>query len=263
MVQNSKIGYKILSPKSILRPSIITGIIASLLVGGISFSTVKYWQYSGNVETQSTVKKLPKITTVTALGRLEPKGEVIKLSATVSAEGSRVEQLLVNEGDRIKKGQVIAILDSRDRLQFAVIEAQAQVKVAQANLAKTQAGAKRGEITAQNAAIKGLEAERLGDIEAQTATVSRLQATVENAAAENKRYQQLYQEGAISASLQDSKRLTLENARKSLQEAQAQLKRTQTTSEQNPKTPKPRVKIWQLKEKVIEITLTKAFKNVN
>ncbi len=238
MVQNSKIGYKILSPKSILRPSIITGIIASLLVGGISFSTVKYWQYSGNVETQSTVKKLPKITTVTALGRLEPKGEVIKLSATVSAEGSRVEQLLVNEGDRIKKGQVIAILDSRDRLQFAVIEAQAQVKVAQANLAKTQAGAKRGEITAQNAAIKGLEAERLGDIEAQTATVSRLQATVENAAAENKRYQQLYQEGAISASLQDSKRLTLENARKSLQEAQAQLKRTQTTSEQKLKEAK-------------------------
>ncbi len=68
MVQNSKIGYKILSPKSILRPSIITGIIASLLVGGISFYTVKYWQYSGNLETQSTVKKLPKITTVTDSG---------------------------------------------------------------------------------------------------------------------------------------------------------------------------------------------------
>ncbi len=61
---------------------------------------------------------------------------------------------------------------------------------------------------------------------------------MENAAAENKRYQQLYQEGAISASLQDSKRLTLENARKSLQEAQAQLKRTQTASEQKLKEAK-------------------------
>ncbi|XHR83442.1 MAG: ABC exporter membrane fusion protein [Gloeotrichia echinulata GP01] len=231
MVQNSKIGYT-LSPKSILRPSIIIGIISSLLVCGISFYTVKRWQYSGNSETKSTATKLPEITTVTALGSLEPKGEVIKLSATVSAEGSRVEQLLVKEGDRVKKGQVIAILDSRDRLQAALKEAQAQVKVSQANLAKTQAGPKRGEITAQKATISRLEAERLGDIEAQIATVARLQATAKNAAAEDKRYQQLYQEGAISASQQESKRLTLETTHKSLEQEQAQLKRIQSASQQ-------------------------------
>ncbi|MFK0729790.1 MAG: ABC exporter membrane fusion protein [Gloeotrichia echinulata HAB0833] len=231
MVQNSKIGYT-LSPKSILRPSIIIGIISSLLVCGISFYTVKRWQYFGNSETQSTATKLPEITTVTALGSLEPKGEVIKLSATVSAEGSRVEQLLVKEGDRVKKGQVIAILDSRDRLQAALKEAQAQVKVSQANLAKTQAGPKRGEITAQKATISRLEAERLGDIEAQIATVARLQATAKNAAAEDKRYQQLYQEGAISASQQESKRLTLETTHKSLEQEQAQLKRIQSASQQ-------------------------------
>jgi HlyD family secretion protein len=169
---------------------------------------------------------------VTALGSLEPKGKVIKLSATVSAEGSRVEQLLVKEGDTVKKGQVIAILDSRDRLQAALKEAQAQVKVSQANLAKTQAGPKRGEITAQKATISRLEAERLGDIEAQIATVARLQATAKNAAAEDKRYQQLYQEGAISASQQESKRLTLETTHKSLEQEQAQLKRIQSASQQ-------------------------------
>ncbi|WP_096595150.1 HlyD family efflux transporter periplasmic adaptor subunit [Calothrix sp. NIES-2098] len=230
-MQNSKLGYR-LSPKSILRPSILIGIIASLLVGGISFYTVKRLQDSSNLDTQVAAKKLPEIKTVTALGRLEPKGEIIKLSATVSVQGSRVEQLFVKEGNRVKKNQVIAILDSRDRLQAALKEVQEQVKVAQANLAKTQAGAKRGEIFAQKAAIARLAAERKGNIEAQTATVARLQAQVENAAAEDRRYQQLYHQGAISASQKDSKRLTLESARKNLQEAQAQLQQIQSASQQ-------------------------------
>lgn len=231
MVQNSKLGYR-LSPKSILRPSVFIGIIVSLLLGGISFYTVKRFHYSVTPKTQAPTKKLPEITTVTALGRLVPEGEVIKLSAAMSAQNNRVEQLLVKEGDRVKKGQVIAILDSRDRLQAAFKEAQAQVKVAQANLAKTQAGAKPGQITAQIAVIDRLKSERQGDIEAQTATVEGLQAQVQNAAAEEKRYQQLYQAGAISASQQDSKRLTLKSALNNLQEAKAKLQRIQSGSQQ-------------------------------
>ncbi|MBD6618471.1 biotin/lipoyl-binding protein [Komarekiella sp. 'clone 1'] len=230
-MRNSKLGYT-LSPKSILRPSVLIGIIASLLVGGIGFYTVKRWQNSANQEVQTPITKLPQLKTVTALGRIEPRGKVIKLSATASSEGSRVEQLLVKEGDRVKPGQVIAVLDSRDRLQAALKEAQEEVKVAQANLMRTQAGAKRGEIAAQQAAIARLKAERQGSINAQTATIERLQATVHNAEAEEQRYQTLYEKGAISASQRDSKRLTLETAQKSLQEAQAQLNRSQSTSQQ-------------------------------
>jgi HlyD family secretion protein len=234
MVRNSKLGYRTF-PKSILRPSVAIGITISLLVGGISFYIVKRWQNYANSEAQVPAIQLPQLKTVTALGRLEPQGKVIKLSAAVSAEGSRVEKLLVKEGDRVKAGQAIAILNSRDRLQAALKEAQEQVKVAQANLNRTQAGAKRGEIAAQKAAIARLEAERQGDINAQAATIERFQAEVRNAQAEDERYQQLYQQGAISASQRDSKRLNLETAQKSLQEAQAQLNRTQATSQQQVK----------------------------
>ncbi|BDI19853.1 hemolysin D [Nostoc cf. commune SO-36] len=234
MVRNSKLGYRMF-PKSILRPAVAIGIIASLLVGGISFYIVKRWQNYANSEAQIPARQLPPLKTVTALGRLEPKGKVIKLSAAVSPEGSRVEKLLVKEGDRVKAGQVIAILNSRDRLEAALKEAQEQVKVAQANLNRTQAGAKRGEIAAQKAAIARLEAERQGDINAQVATIERFQAEVRNAQAENERYQQLYQQGAISASQRDSKRLNWETAQKSLQEAQAQLNRIQSTSQQQVK----------------------------
>ncbi|WP_435022714.1 ABC exporter membrane fusion protein [Nostoc sp. CALU 1950] len=230
-MRNSKLGYRTF-PKSILRPSVAIGIIASLLIGGISFYIVKRWQNYANPETQVPATQLPQLKTVTALGRLEPQGKVIKLSAAVSAEGSRVEKLLVKEGDRVKAGQLIAILNSRDRLQAALKEAQEQVKVAQANLNRTQAGAKRGEIAAQKAAIARLEAERQGDLNAQAATIERFQAEVRNAQAEDERYQRLYQQGAISASQQDSKRLNLETAQKSLQEAQALLNRTQSSSQQ-------------------------------
>ncbi|MEH1931125.1 MAG: ABC exporter membrane fusion protein [Nostoc sp.] len=231
MVRNSKLGYRTF-PKSILRPSVAIGIIASLLVGGISFYIVKRWQNYVNSEAQMPATKLPQLKTVTALGRIEPQGKVIKLSAAVSTEGSQVEKLLVKEGDRVKAGQMIAILNSRDRLQAALKEAQEEVKVAQANLNRTQAGAKRGEIAAQKAAIASLEAQRQGDINAQAATIERFQAGVRNAQAEDERYQQLNQQGAISASQRDSKRLNLETVQKSLQEAQALLNRTQSTSQQ-------------------------------
>ncbi|MEH1863991.1 MAG: ABC exporter membrane fusion protein [Nostoc sp.] len=234
MVRNSKLGYRTF-PKSILRPSVAIGIIASLLVGGISFYIVKRWQNYANPETQVPAAQLPQLKTVTALGRIEPQGKVIKLSAAVSAEGSRVEKLLVKEGDWVKAGQLIAILNSRDRLQAELKEAQEQVKVAQANLNRTQAGAKRGEIAAQKAAIARLKAERQGDINTQAATIERFQAEVQNAQAEDERYQQLYQQGAISTSQRDSKRLNLETAQKSLQEAQAQLNRTQSASQQQVK----------------------------
>lgn len=231
MVRNSKLGYTT-SPKSVLRPSVAIGIIASLLVGTISFYTIKLWQNSATQEVQVPAKQLPQLKTVTALGRIEPQGEVIKLSAAVSGEGSRVEKLLVKEGDRVKAGQVIAILSSHDRLEAALKEAQSQVKVAQANFNRTQAGAKPGEITAQKAAIGRLKAERFGDIDTQAATIAKFQAEVDNAQVEDERYEQLYQQGAISASQRDSKRLNLKTAQKNLQQAQAQLNRTQLTSQQ-------------------------------
>jgi HlyD family secretion protein len=166
------------------------------------------------------------------LGRLEPSGEVITLSAPVSTEGSRVEQLLVQEGDRVQKGQVVAILDSRDRLQAALEQAQEQVRIAQANLARVRAGAKTGAVEAQRSAISRIQAEQAGDLEAQAATVARLEAERRNAQLEDDRYAELYREGAISASLQDGKRLALDTTTQKLREAEATLNRTRLARQQ-------------------------------
>lgn len=46
---------------------------------------------------------------------------MIKIAA--SSSGSRIAQLRVKQGDTVTKGQIIAILDSRDRLQAELEQA--------------------------------------------------------------------------------------------------------------------------------------------
>ncbi|WP_225913766.1 ABC exporter membrane fusion protein [Leptolyngbya ohadii] len=206
------------------KPLLIIGTLI-LLGGGGAYAL---WRSTASQPVQPEVA--PRVQTVTALGYLEPRGEVIKLSApSPGGSTSRVEQLLVKQGEVVKAGQIIAVLDSRDRLQAALVEAQKQVNVAQSNLAVVKAGAKRGEVNAQQAEIARLAAQRQGDVQAQAATVARLEAELQNAQAEAQRYELLYQQGAVSASLRDSKALTLATAQRNLQEAQVVLQRIQST----------------------------------
>ena len=179
------------------------------------------------------VAPAPTIRQVTALGRIEPATEVIKVSVPATLSNDRVAKLLVQRGDRVETGQVIAIMDSRERLQNASLEAQAQVKVAQTELAKVKAGAKSGEIAAQAAEIVRLQEELKGEIVTQQATIERWQVEVRTANTDYNRYSSLYQEGAIAASELDRKRLALETAQAQLNEVKAkQDQSVNTLSEQ-------------------------------
>ncbi|MTJ48296.1 ABC exporter membrane fusion protein [Dolichospermum sp. UHCC 0259] len=230
-MQNHKL-HGSLSSQSILRLAIAIAMLASLSVASISVFIVLKFRDIDNQKPANPAIAIPEIKTVTALGRIEPEGEVIKLSAAMSGEGSRVEKILVKEGDMVKTGQVIAILDNSDRLQAELTEAKAEVNIIKAKIAQIQAGAKPGEIIAQKAIIDRLVAESQGDIDTQKATLEKLQAELLNAETENNRYQELYTEGAISASQRDSKNLNVETAKKNLQAAQSRLKKLQLSSQQ-------------------------------
>ncbi len=196
-----------------------TAALALMVTGATGFYTISQW---GHKATEPpALPAAPTVTKVTALGRLEPEAEVVKLSAPIALDGDRVAQLLVKEGDRVQAGQVIAILDARDSLQDALQQAQTQVSIAQAKLDQVKAGAKTGEIDAQRSSIVRLQKDRSGELAAQSATIDRWQAEVRNARAEYDRFQKLYQEGAITASSLDSKRLTFDTAQAQLAEARA------------------------------------------
>ena len=231
------------------RISVIVGIGAIAVIGLIGYGFTQ-----AKTPEPVPVAKPIVAKSVTALGRLEPQGEVIKIAASTS--GSRVAQLLVKQGDLVKKGQVIAVLDSRDRLQAELEQAKEQVKVNQSKLAQVKAGAKTGEIGAQQstiqrieaqlngdrqtqqATIDRLEAQLMGDIASQKASIRKLEAELANAKAEYQRYQQLSKEGAVSASIYDSKGLNLETSRQQLAEAKANLERTERTTRQQIKEAK-------------------------
>jgi HlyD family secretion protein len=136
---------------------------------------------------------------------------------------------LINKGDKIRQGQVVAVLDNHAPNVAALEKAKRQVQVAEASLKRVKAGAKQGDIYAQKATIARLEAELRGETSAQKATIARLEAELNNAETENQRYQKLYQDGAISASNADTKRLRRDTVQQQLNEAKAALNRTVET----------------------------------
>ncbi len=188
------------------------------------------------------------IQAVAALGYIEPQGEIITVSAPVFSENSpQVQKLLVQEGDYVKTGDVIAILDIRDRLQAELEQAKQGVIIAQARLQQIQAGAKNGDIVAQmaryqqakaelegqiaaqKATILNLKAQYQGEKQAQNATLESVKAELSNAKADCNRYRLLHEEGVVA--LQERDRLCLKAAttQERVKEAQANLQRITKT----------------------------------
>lgn len=229
----------------------VVGVLTLAVASGVSSLYFLLSGRNSQVKTPSVVvDSRPVIKAVTALGRIEPQGEVIQISVSQTAGSNRVAQLLVKQGDRINKGQIIAILDHRDSRLANLKVVKQRVKVAQSQLAQVKAGAKQGEIAAQQAIISELEAELRQEVAARVATVKRLEAEVRNAQLEYQRYQYLQETGAVSASMRDSKRLTLETAQESLQEAIAN--RTQTSETLNERLKQAKATL----EKIAEIRPT-------
>ncbi|MEE3719438.1 ABC exporter membrane fusion protein [Tumidithrix elongata RA019] len=201
--------------------------IASLSVGAIGYVAI------GNRATPPPISQVPlKVETVSALGRLEPDGEVIQVFAPTSLDGARVESLKVTHGQQIRKGEAIAFLDTYARREATFREAQEQVAVALSRLRQVEAGAKSGQIRAQARVVDRLQIELQTESATQEAAIARLEAELRNAELEGQRYQYLQTEGAVSASLRDSKRLTADTAQQRLQEAQAELSRIRRSRQQ-------------------------------
>jgi HlyD family secretion protein len=221
--------------------------LAGLALVGVT--TIYSARQAATTEETATVKPQP-IKAVTALGRIEPQGQMIQLAPSPDQGGSKIAKLLVEEGDRVTSGQTIALLDNHRRSTAAVELARQEVKVTEADLAIVKAGAKQGAINAESANLTRVKAELEGELISNEAEVSRLQAQLRtesaekqatrdrlkaelrNATSEFKRYQQLAQTGVISESELDSRRLKLDTAQAALVEANASYNRTFDTLQQ-------------------------------
>ncbi len=236
------------------------GAILSLLMLTIACNADSL-DRSQNAEAQTATRiKQPK--QVVALGKLTPKGEVIKLSVA-NAEDSRVNQILVDEGDRVKKDQVIAILQGFENSQRNLEEAEKEVELTQARLAQVQAGeSKQAELAAQQANISRLESQLRNETAERQAAIASAKAQLKQAQLTYDRNRSLQQQGAVSIQAFDQTKEGLDMAQANLNERLAQLDNTKQTLKQE--ITQERENLAQLQEirpvdiKVAELEVEKA-----
>lgn len=184
-----------------------------------------------NLTTETVPQVIPN-KNVVALGRIIPQGEVIKLSVA-NAEDSRVNQILVKEGDWVEANQVIAILQGIDRRERDLKEAQKAVEYYRAKLEQVSAGdAKQGEIAAQKARISRLEAQLRNETLERKAAIASTKAQLKQAQLTYQRNLTLQQEGAVSRQELDLAKEQLDMTQAVLLEREAQLNNTIQTLEQ-------------------------------
>ena len=210
---------------------IVSYLAYTAMVGGLGFSTVACSTFSQaqNDQPQTPVEVIPPVTNIVALGRLAPKGEIIKLSVP-NAEDSRVNQILVEEGDKVKAEQVIAILQGFERRQRDLEEAKKNVEFFRARLDQTKSGdAKQAEIAAQRANISRLQAQLRTETAVRKAAIASAEATLRQAETNYQRRVSLENEGAISSEEKDLAKEQLETAQATLEQVNAQLNNTVET----------------------------------
>ncbi|MFY8148922.1 MAG: HlyD family efflux transporter periplasmic adaptor subunit [Prochlorococcaceae cyanobacterium] len=203
-------------PRRIRRAALLVGLALALLALPLVQCEQQRQQRR---EEHERAEAQPALDTVTALGRLEPVGEVITLAAPVAAAPSgqvRIRSLRVEEGDAVRRGQVVVLLDDEPRRRAELQEAEARLRLAEA-----QVQSARADHTSQESSLE--------------AEVRRLEAEVRFATAEDERYGSLYASGAVSASLRDAKRLSRENLEAQRQQAVARLQRERTRSRALPR----------------------------
>ena len=204
----------------------LIGLTIVALGGGMS-----YW-YAARIKT-TTVEPEP-ITNyvpiaVTALGRLEPAGEVIKLSVA-NARDSRVNQLYVEEGDRVIAKQLIATLQGLDQKQAELAAAAQNVVVYRAKLAQIKAGeGKQAQISAQKSNIDRLKAQLNHESLEREAEIANARAELKNTEINYSRYQTLYRDGAVSRADLDDRRELYERSQAKLDRETARYTNTVAT----------------------------------
>jgi HlyD family secretion protein len=183
---------------------------------------------------------------ISALGRLEPETRIRKVSVPTSLSGDRVQDILVEEGQVVKKGQPLAVLNSKASLAAALAEAEENVTLSQRKLEQVKAGAKQGEIQAQVYKVESLERKLAGERLAQDQNVNSKRSTMLEARTESKRYDGLYANGGASQLERDRYRTRAQTTEADL--AQAIETRAGTLASLSSEIASEKQKLEQIKE---------------
>ena len=141
---------------------------------------------------------------VIARGRIEPVARVHVVSGP--SFGGTIAELRVKEGQRVRRGDILAILDTYDTRAASVIVAEKSFALAELELQQVRWGAKQA------------------DIEAQKALVAMRAAEMKRAERQVERGRSLVAREIISDDTNELRSLELQRARENLRQAEASLR---------------------------------------
>jgi len=180
------------------------GILAAILIAGGVYGGVKYNQRGVVTVQTGRVTRQDLVSVVTASGEIKPRN-YINIGTNAMAP-SRITEILVKEGDRVRKGQLLARLES--------VQPEAEVQAQRAALSQAEA-----ESAAAEAALRVAD-ENLATAQA---TLDRTKAELEQARINFERAQKLWEERLISRQEYDQRRIELDARQAALREAEARL----------------------------------------
>ncbi len=181
---------------------VVIGIVVLLVIAAGVFAGVKYSQRGiVTVQTGHAVKQdLASI--VTASGEIKPKNYI---NIGANAQGD-LTQILVKEGDHVKKGQLLARIEN--------VQPEADVVAQKATLASAEADA-----AASEAAEKASET----NVDTMRATIDQSKADLEKANLEFKRGTELYNQHLIAKQDFDQRKTTYDGMKAAVAVSEARL----------------------------------------
>jgi HlyD family secretion protein len=209
-------------------PSIGRGAVIALVSGGLVFLVLKDRpEWLGVTPPRAPFQARPGnavaagADVVTALGRLEPETEVVEINVM---QGTRIDRVLVKEGDRVPAGAALAHLDGHGEMEAARDLAATQVQEAQRRFGVETA---HGQAAVEAARLRVRQAEESTrkSVEGQEAVVRGAEAARDKAALDLERMARLRKDGVISISDNDVASLNSRQAVERLADAQAGLAR--------------------------------------
>jgi HlyD family secretion protein len=181
---------------------VVIGIVGSAIAAAGMVASVR-WSRSAQVTVQTANVTRGDLTSiVTASGEVKPR-TYTNLGA--NAQG-RIMELMVKEGDHVRRGQVIARIES--------IQATADVQAQRASVASAEADS-----SASEAGLKVQD----DTIRTQQATIDRTKSDLELARINFERYDQLYKAGVAPKSDYDQRKAAYDSQVAGLREAELRL----------------------------------------
>lgn len=119
--------------------------IAWAVIVLLALTIAAYWMLSGQEKTKITARRntseevldqARQLSGVGALGRVEPRSRVVVVS--YDGDGARIEEILVKEGQTVRKGDVLALFGDLEQRQAKYASAMAKVNQTAAKIQAEQ-----------------------------------------------------------------------------------------------------------------------------